>query len=1621
MSIQTNLSVAPYFDDHSAEKDYYRILFKPSTAVQVRELNQLQTLLQKQTEQFGDHILKAGTILSGCQFSFQTSIPYIKISDITAKGAAVNVAEYSGLFVRNSSNLISKVIDYAAGFEATDPDLNTLYLEYINSGDSLEEEFYSTGELTIYNNDYRLYSVSVGNASQGFSNSDSLVILSSIEVQNTSGGLEFANGTFTVNELITQDTTGAQAIITSVNATANSTALVLQIKPLTSQLAISNTMSWAFESGYNITSNTTNNQGILGGFIGNGSTGLIETTSVGAISRADIAFPGANYYFPPYVTIASSTASESQINTLNLIAENFKAKVSIPADLTSNAHGHAYGVSITSGSIYQKGHFLRVGGQFAIVDKYANTPSDVSVGFVTEEAIVNNSVDFSLFDNANGFSNLNAPGADRLQLTPKLSIKSSVEADEDNQYLPLVKFSEGKSYMISSITEYNKLGDELAQQTFEKNGNFVLDTFNLTTRSPTAIANSDTTFTYVIDPGHAYVGGYRVRTLRNFAKNVNKGIETRTVTNTSSDVVYGNYLRVNEFAGIHAFSTAPQVSLRRTARRYITNSLGTITAPVGEIGKARIRSVVFESGIPGTPTAVYRLYLFDIRMNSGKNFKNVKSVFANNAGVNGVADAVLEVAANEVAPIAVIKEKDKNSLLVDTKLPIASINNLRYVYRTITNNIGITTAGVVTVPAEVSAEWPYLGALSRAEKQEVILIPEENLISETTLAGTTGAVTLLTGQTVSRLTGSATEFASQLTAGDYIHVNDGANTAIARINSIANNTSLTFGPNNALVSVASGAAIKKAYPTGVPIPLADNLNISTTIVGTNLVIDVGLDLPAIANVAVVYNQRTVNALPVPKTVVRKSYIKIQANTHSDSVGGPWCIGHSDAIRLRGVYLGGTLGGVNITDNFYIDHNQNENYYDVGYLYRNQASNYTVGANDVLLVEFDVLTHSLEGIKTFNSYNINDTLSLGDMDVDGTVINTMEVPQLIKRDGSYFDLRECLDFRPKTANTVILTSVVGSAPTNPTEPVESTRFSGSGKKFPAPESDVIFDVTYYEGRIDSILLNSDSEFEFLLGRELGKNKVAAKDQLLLYKAYIPPYPSLPSNLSAEMAEIVRTQVANETFANKRLERYTIASERIDQQIQGYTMEQISQLERRISALEYYTNLSELENTVRSKTIPSSVDSTIERFKFGFFVDNFADYKYIDVQNPEHNSTVYEYVLQPARNQFNLNFKLDPNFNNLVDDNVVRFPYTKKKLLSQENATTGPIVVIPPEPPEPQIASKCQLVRNKNKRISTPSNTGNNVFEQYTYTLSSSTQANGMLIDIKFNVYGGKDRFEVYQSTTKGALGQLVISTSNAAIQNLTAEEKRILQAKAKVLTSWVSTPNYSYIARFSDTKYWVKNVGKFSIQYDMSKGRYLTIRNIKGSTSHSYYVCYPADSYEDAIYNQSPEIIAPVITPMTPVFASPIFTYKNVCRGVDFVQETYAPGGGTQIGVAAGANGRLLQTRVMRKNAPNCGYTPPLPPKPIVCCPPCAPPTASTNDSGELRVSPWHPPAVPPPAPAPAKVDAGRAQLLAAAQTLTAPTFSFPAITTTPTFSGPKNTFSWSGFSFGGFGSKINLR
>ena len=66
MPQKTNLNVSPYFDDFEESKNYQKVLFKPGSPVQARELTTLQTILQNQIEKFGNHFFKEGAMVITC-------------------------------------------------------------------------------------------------------------------------------------------------------------------------------------------------------------------------------------------------------------------------------------------------------------------------------------------------------------------------------------------------------------------------------------------------------------------------------------------------------------------------------------------------------------------------------------------------------------------------------------------------------------------------------------------------------------------------------------------------------------------------------------------------------------------------------------------------------------------------------------------------------------------------------------------------------------------------------------------------------------------------------------------------------------------------------------------------------------------------------------------------------------------------------------------------------------------------------------------------------------------------------------------------------------------------------------------------------------------------------------------------------------------------------------------------------------------------------------------------------------------------------------------------------------------------------------------------------------------
>ena len=145
--LQTDLSIAPYFDDYDEDKQYYRILFRPSFAVQARELTQIQTILQRQITRFGNSIYKDGSIVEGCNFSTYPRLPQMKFKDSNTSTLdfttlTLNSSEVSNsvLLVSNTTGVRAVIFKAFTGAESVvnqgSLDTNRAYLQYIKTGSS---------------------------------------------------------------------------------------------------------------------------------------------------------------------------------------------------------------------------------------------------------------------------------------------------------------------------------------------------------------------------------------------------------------------------------------------------------------------------------------------------------------------------------------------------------------------------------------------------------------------------------------------------------------------------------------------------------------------------------------------------------------------------------------------------------------------------------------------------------------------------------------------------------------------------------------------------------------------------------------------------------------------------------------------------------------------------------------------------------------------------------------------------------------------------------------------------------------------------------------------------------------------------------------------------------------------------------------------------------------------------------------------------------------------------------------------------------------------------------------------------------------------------------------------
>ena len=1230
MAQKTNLNVSPYYDDFNErdigakDKNYYKVLFNPGRPVQARELNTLQSILQDQVESFGSHIFKEGSMVIPGNIVFDNQFYAVKLNP-TAFG--VNIATYIEKFVGK------KITGQVSGTTAT------IQLVQLPNSD--------VEYVTIY-----------------------------VKYQDS-------DNNFTFNEF--QD---GESLSASENVVYNGTTI-------------------------------------------NAGTSFASTISATATSTGSAASIGEGVYFI-------------------------------------------------------RGTFVRVPKQTIILDYYTNTPS-YRVGLRINEQIITAKDDSSLYDNAKGFTNYAAPGADRFKISLTLTKKLLTDIENDTDFVELLRVQDGAIKKIETKSQYSIIRDYLAQRTYDESGDYVVDPFEFSlnnslnnrlgndglffSNEKTEQGNtpSDDLMCIKFAPGKAYVRGYDIEKTGIEIVDVPKPRTTANKSDINIPFEMGNLIRVNNASG------GPKQ--KATIELYNQRKSSTTAASGTKIGDARVYAFNVTDAAHLNGSTNWDLYLYDIQtytqltLNqsvSGTELPATSFVKGKSSGASGYATSAgtgssiislrqtsgtfivgeqiiingLELYSRSIRSIRSYSTQDIKSLFqstgvsgfstafaADTQLDkstafgfsptdvitiqssgavsasgkifsgIASDTIIRYqrvgfltetynrVQSVSTDGSSMTLASVANVsgvcdgslPASQTSTTFSIGIPKIRNEQSGYLyaqLPDSN-ISTTNLSDSILTFTAQSNATLTpssnTLTVSTSNFdlgissaTSQFQAFDEerysIHYADGTIDDLTSDKFTLSTNQVTFSNiDNKNITLINATFIKNGiqskvkqfnrsktinvtlskYPesgTGISTSINDGLAYNPYYGLRVQDEEISLNYPDVAKVIAVYESLNTSA-PSLDTVSFSSIANVDVNAiiGENIVGGTSkaiarIVSKPSSNNLGIVYLNTnrfvvgeninfeesnintalisiTPGSYkNITNKFTLDKGQKEQYYDYSKLVRNSGEE---SPTNQLLVVFDYYTvpsGDTGDVFTVNSYEAARFSS--------------DIPNIGKNNVRASDT---LDFRPRV-------SVFSSTTSSPFD-FASRTFGTEPKLVLSPNESSLVGYDFYLGRIDKLYLDKLGNFIVLQGVPSTDPKSPSKPDEVMEMATItlPPYLYNPKDASISLVD------------NRR-----------------YTMRDIGLIEDRLKNLEKVTSLTLLE--INTQTLQIQDAQGFNRFKTGFFVDDFKNSDLINVQvsTVEVDTVNDELTPQISRNSINLlplsaevftneNIDLSNNFS-LYDSNV-----------------------------------------------------------------------------------------------------------------------------------------------------------------------------------------------------------------------------------------------------------------------------------------------------------------------------------------------------------------------------------
>ena len=354
----------------------------------------------------------------------------------------------------------------------------------------------------------------------------------------------------------------------------------------------------------------------------------------------------------------------------------------------ATATGSAF--TVVEGVFFARGAFVTVDTETIVLDQYSNTPS-YRVGFQVIEEIVTAVEDDSLYDNAAGFSNYTAPGADRLKINLKLT-KKALDNFQDENFIELFRTNKGEIKKIIQRTVYSELAKEFARRTFDESGDYFVTPFDFEAKeslndrhsqfgvffpeesTDSGNVPSKDIASIKVGPGKAYVKGYEVETFGSIFVDTNKPRTTELVESSSVPFQAGNLIRVNNAYGGASvgIATTGFVDLR-------SNRLSTdLDAAAGQsVGRARVYDFKLSAGAYSNAASSFDLFLFDVQTDTEITLNNTLTISAP-ALVEGKRSGARGFLRSQTGNILTLHQT-AGQFLVDESITVDGIDNGRII------------------------------------------------------------------------------------------------------------------------------------------------------------------------------------------------------------------------------------------------------------------------------------------------------------------------------------------------------------------------------------------------------------------------------------------------------------------------------------------------------------------------------------------------------------------------------------------------------------------------------------------------------------------------------------------------------------------------------------------------------------------------------------------------------------------------------------------------------------------------------------------------------------------------------------------------------------------------------